>query len=83
MIGEFSSMDNLSITYQSLHSKFAFIFISSAFIFHVMFLLILLWWKSLYRNQSIDLHSKSKNQFLYDRDLRHERLKVVFDRKKL
>ena len=27
-----------------------------------------------YRNQSIDLHSKSMDWFLYDRDLRHERV---------
>ena len=28
----------------------------------------------LYRNQSIDLFWKSKDWFLYDRDLRHERV---------
>ena len=28
-----------------------------------------------YRNQSIDLQSKSMNWFLYDRGLRHERVK--------
>ena len=28
-----------------------------------------------YRNQSIDLQSKSMDRFLYDRDLRHERVK--------
>ena len=39
--------------------------------------LIFLWGKSLsYRNQSIDLFSKSMDWFLYDRDLRHERVKV-------
>ena len=29
-----------------------------------------------YRNQSIDLHSKSIDWFLYGRDLRHERIKL-------
>ena len=28
-----------------------------------------------YRNQSIDFQSKSMDRFLYDRDLRHERVK--------
>ena len=37
-------------------------------------ILTLSWRRSLsYRNQSIDLQSKSMNWFLYDRDLRHER----------
>ena len=31
-----------------------------------------------YRNQSIDLLYKSINWFLYDRDLRHERVKHIF-----
>ena len=30
-----------------------------------------------YRNQSIDLQNKSIDWFLYDRDLRHERLKDI------
>ena len=30
-----------------------------------------------YRNQSIDLQSKSMDWFLYDRDLRHERAKML------
>ena len=30
-----------------------------------------------YRNQSIDLQSKSMGWFLYDRDLRHERVKYL------
>ena len=30
------------------------------------------------RNQSIDLQSKSMDCFLYDRDLRHKRIKVNF-----
>ena len=29
-----------------------------------------------YRNQPIDLQSKSMDWFLYDRDLRHERVKI-------
>ena len=29
------------------------------------------------RNQSIDLQSKSMNWFLYDRDLRHERINAL------
>ena len=38
------------------------------------------WWRSIsYRNQSIDLQSKSMDWFLYDADLRHERVKQVFD----
>ena len=38
-------------------------------------ILTLSWRRSLsYRNQSIDLQSKSMNWFLYDRDLRHERV---------
>ena len=32
----------------------------------------------LYRNQSVDLQRKSEDCFLYDRDLRHERVKVLF-----
>ena len=32
----------------------------------------------LYRNQSIDLQNKSMDCFLYDRDLRHERVKFSF-----
>ena len=33
-------------------------------------------WRSLsYRNQPIDLQSKSMNWFLYDKDIRHERVK--------
>ena len=31
-----------------------------------------------YRNQSIDLQNKSIDWFLYDRDLRHERLKDIY-----
>ena len=30
-----------------------------------------------YRNLSIDLQSKSMARFLYDRDLRHERVKLI------
>ena len=38
--------------------------------------LALSWQRSLsYRNQSIDLQSQSVDWFLYDRDLRHERVK--------
>ena len=38
--------------------------------------LTLLWPRFLsYRNQSIDLHSKSKDWFIHDRDLRHKRVK--------
>ena len=34
------------------------------------------WWRSIsYRNQSIDLQNKSMDWFLYDRDLRHEKIK--------
>ena len=44
--------------------------------------LTLSWWRPLsYRNQSIDLQSKSVDWFLYDNGLRHERLKMA--RKKL
>ena len=40
--------------------------------------LTLQWRRSLsYRNQSIDLQSKSMDWFLYDRDLHHERVKWV------
>ena len=39
--------------------------------------LTLLWLKFFsYRNQSIDLLCKSMDRFLYDRDLRHERVNV-------
>ena len=31
-----------------------------------------------YRNQSIDLQSKSMDWFLYDNDFRHERVKVTY-----
>ena len=41
--------------------------------------LTLSWRKFLsYRNQSIDLFCKSMNQFLYNRNLRHERFKILF-----
>ena len=41
--------------------------------------LTLSWQRPLsYRNQSIDLHSKSMNRFLYDNGLRHERAKLKF-----
>ena len=37
--------------------------------------LTLLWWRPLsYRNQSIDLQNKSMDWFLYDRNLRLERI---------
>ena len=40
--------------------------------------LTLSWRRSLsYRNQSTDLQSKSMNWFLYDKDLRHERVKII------
>ena len=40
--------------------------------------LTLSWRRSLsYRKQSIDLQSKSMDWFLYDRDLRHERVKQL------
>ena len=39
--------------------------------------LTLLWRSSLpYRNQSIDFHRKSMDWLLYDKDLRHEILKL-------
>ena len=43
--------------------------------FHVMqFILLTLSWPRplLYRNQSIDLHSKSMDWFLYENSIRHE-----------
>ena len=41
--------------------------------------LALLWRRYLsYRNQSINLLYKSRDWFLYDRDLRHERVKHIF-----
>ena len=43
--------------------------------------LTLSWQRSLsYRNQSIDLHCKSMDWFLYDRDLRHERILNVYQK---
>ena len=37
------------------------------------------WWRSLsYRNQSLDLLCISIDWFLYDRDLRHERIRWMF-----
>ena len=40
--------------------------------------LTLSWRRSLlYRNQSIDLQRKSMDWFLYDRDVRHENVKVT------
>ena len=46
--------------------------------------LTLSWWRSLSnRNQSIDLQSKSMNWFLYDRDLRHEKVNIIFGTKVL
>ena len=39
------------------------------------------WRRSLtYRNQSTDFHSKSMDWFLYDRDLRHERVNFSFNK---
>ena len=41
--------------------------------------MILPWWRFLsYRNQSIDLQSKSMDWFLYDGALRHERVQDIF-----
>ena len=41
-------------------------------------LLTLSWrWSQSYRNQPIDLQSKSMDWFLYDRGLRHERVDIV------
>ena len=41
--------------------------------------LTLSWWTPLwYRNQSTDLQSKLRDWFLYDKDLRHERVKKFF-----
>ena len=41
--------------------------------------LTLSWWRTLsYRNQSIDLQSKSMDWFLYDDSLRHERVKTLW-----
>ena len=46
---------------------------------HSLMLLTLSWWRSLsYRNQSIDLQSKSVDWFLYDRDLRHEKVNICY-----
>ena len=43
---------------------------------------MLSWRRSLsYKNQSIDLQSKSKDWFLYDRDVRHEKVKECLDRR--
>ena len=43
------------------------------------YLLTLSWRRSLsYRNQSINLQRKSTDWFLYDRDLRHERVKMNY-----
>ena len=60
--------------------NFLFIFrtaIYSDLFFSIYTLLALSWRRSLwYRNQFIDLHSKSLNCFLYDRDHRHERVKT-------
>ena len=45
-------------------------------IFSYMSKLTLSWWTPLsYRNQSIDLLPKSMDWFLYDNDLRHEKVK--------
>ena len=35
------------------------------------------WWSLSYRSQSIDLLFQSVDWFLYDRDLRHERVKII------
>ena len=44
-----------------------------------LYCLTLSWRRPLsYRNQSIDLQSKSMDWFLYDTDLRHERVNVFF-----
>ena len=45
--------------------------------FDLVICLTLSWRRPLsYRNQSIDLRSKSKDWFLYDKGLRHERVKL-------
>ena len=42
------------------------------------YILIPSWWRSLsYRTQSTDFQSKSMDWFLYDRDLPHERVKML------
>ena len=43
-----------------------------------LLILTLSWWRPLsYRNQSIDLQSKSMDWFLYDNNLLHERVKRI------
>ena len=45
-------------------------------IYYIINALTLSWWRLFsYRNQSIDLQSKSMDWFLYDNGLRHERVK--------
>ena len=59
----------------TLHFFFLFCQFFSAIREILMNELALSWRSSLsYRNQSIDLQSKSMDWFLYDRDLRHERV---------
>ena len=63
-----------------------YIFITATFVFNCYLFLFSnascfltpSWWRPIsYRNQSIDLRSKSMNWFLYDIGLRHERVKLT------
>ena len=58
---------------ETMHSLIKDIFMTLSNIYKGVFCLTLSWRRSLsYRNQSVDLHSKSVDWFLYDRELCHE-----------
>ena len=66
---------HLFIITSSQEYQFQYSYKDSRFL--LIMLLTLLWRRSLsYRNQYIDLQSKLMDLFLYDRDLRHQRVKL-------
>ena len=73
----FCVMNRLRHRYLLRRRETGLIFLNNPNIHHAC--LALSWRRSLsYRNQSIDLLCKSIDWFLYHRDLRHERVKILF-----
>ena len=65
------------ISFSRLDLKMIYKSQNNRFLKFIMFFLTLSWRRPLsYRNQSIDLGSEPMDWFLYDNDLRHERLKL-------
>ena len=63
----------------TLHANYRYEHILEAYLGPCQISLTLSWRRPLsYRNQSIDSESKSMDWFLYDKDLRHERVNETF-----